>query len=1221
MSEGDLLGGGVMSGRHGAAPRLVQRGARGRSREQRAGRFVVVGPASDGVVSTIAAGGDEPYHAAVSPGRVEHTGGTATAYGASGSGSRRRAAAPPPAVAAPAPTAHPLDHGEGIDTDRFVRGEAIARYHEQPWPGSSSNATSGPGSLVWGSRIDERLDRLERLVEVATERSERAEEQVAAVLRRCSDQREELEELRFEFRRKPPDVPGLPAPPEPQQSHAAAAANDALAVQELTVRVQALQQHCDALVPRMDEMQAKFGLSQRQDIADKVARAMSKESKRIRVELSSMRDEVNSTSQQTQRLGRETDGSITAVKRRMDEWELSTSKTEQTLMAELHELSRTSAEAVKRLSTVESDYQIFLMKMERHERSAQEMDEHFADFSLAKEEIDQGIESLAKQQKEFQVERIKTDAALAHLQEDTGLLHATTTAFRGELDEASRRATEREAETKRLLENLGDRGTQQLEQSIEAQDEARVALEERIQQLVRTTADELLEKAQAEDAACSEALRGALDQFLAKLQGGIDEMGASAESSLAAAQAKIEADMQQLRADDVSLRNDTEQIARELALKMQQTFQDLGRRSDQMAEQLARNMEGMGDELAANTNKALQELTARMTETEVEGEMSKLVIRAAVERNREGIEDLRSETSARCQAVQGHVDKLQQAQSDNLAHAIQAMEEQLTSAQAEGREELAASIAKSEESLRNEAIERKDHVGSVKATLSKHIKSLGQKAGQKIVALQAETTDRMDQQHRDIVRLIETLHTAVSHELVSHQQDTAQMERDIEQRFAEVQAETATVLQSLRSDAVQAEVELRQEVDHRFKETELAQAHANMISRLVDQSTTKSMVDDLHTAIIAAEARCGDRLELVSTEIQKKVVCVHDRLEEVDLHHCAQGLTLRAVVESELERAAADRRDLHTRADVLQQSLTDGFLDISSKLVAEKQALVHRIDSSSRALHLFQKLMGRVDSADIFTDEIRPKEDGQIDIAEVQSGFRKMGEHLSDADARAFIVVAAGSEAGSINPAVFTQVSRLAKQADKLSSRLTDGLSSCKERLDAEVSALSASINSAVAQLKSDATVMLEQRILPCEQSITKLREDTTTMLEQRIKPCETMVSGLRNDQDSAQNTIGSNCLKLEQLAAKAEDLNQQFQWTSAVLEEESERREAVEEAVGAVWLKVGESLKSMQSELGATIVEKIEPCVLFAMACTATCRLRSAILELQSQDSQLHVL
>ena len=99
----------------------------------------------------------------------------------------------------------------------------------------------------------------------------------------------------------------------------------------------------------MGEMLAATAAAQRHDIADKVGRAVSKESKRMRLELSGIRDELNSTVEQSRRLGRETDTSISTIKLRMDEWELSSTKTEQTLMDELHELSRTSAEAVKRL--------------------------------------------------------------------------------------------------------------------------------------------------------------------------------------------------------------------------------------------------------------------------------------------------------------------------------------------------------------------------------------------------------------------------------------------------------------------------------------------------------------------------------------------------------------------------------------------------------------------------------------------------------------------------------------------------------------------------------------------------------------------------------------------------------------------------------------------------------------------------------------------------------
>ena len=45
-------------------------------------------------------------------------------------------------------------------------------------------------------------------------------------------------------------------------------------------------------------------------------------------------------------------------------------------------------------------------------------------------------------------------------------------------------------------------------------------------------------------------------------------------------------------------------------------------------------------------------------------------------------------------------------------------------------------------------------------------------------------------------------------------------------------------------------------------------------------------------------------------------------------------------------------------------------------------------------------------------------------------------------------------------------------------------------------------------------------------------------------------------------------------------------------MEEESQRREAVEEAVGATWMKVDESLRSVQREMDVAIVEKLEPCL-----------------------------
>ena len=106
-----------------------------------------------------------------------------------------------------------------------------------------------------------------------------------------------------------------------------------------------------------------------------------------------------------------------------------------------------------------------------------------------------------------------------------------------------------------------------------------------------------------------------------------------------------------------------------------------------------------------------------------------------------------------------------------------------------------------------------------------------------------------------------------------------------------------------------------------------------------------------------------------------------------------------------------------------------------------------------------------------------------------------------------------------------------------------------------------------IVQLRDDTATMLEQRVKPCEEKVDVLRADTKSMLEERLKPCEAHIRGLRGEQDALQGTLSGNTVQLEQLAARAQDLDQQCQWTNSVLEEESQRREAVEEAVGATWM------------------------------------------------------
>jgi archaellum component FlaC len=155
--------------------------------------------------------------------------------------------------------------------------------------------------------------------------------------------------------------------------------------------------------------------------------------------------------------------------------------------------------------------------------------------------------------------------------------------------------------------------------------------------------------------------------------------------------------MHQLRQDDSVLWKDTEQLARELALKMQQNFQDLGTRSEQMVEQLARNMEAMGDSLASNANSAVEELAARVMEMETESEMSKLALRTAIERNKDGTYELENNTSTRFETSYSKMEELHQAQLANLSAAMETVKKQQDEMREEGREELAESILAAED--------------------------------------------------------------------------------------------------------------------------------------------------------------------------------------------------------------------------------------------------------------------------------------------------------------------------------------------------------------------------------------------------------------------------------------------------------------------------------------------------------------------------------------------
>jgi len=158
-------------------------------------------------------------------------------------------------------------------TARAHRGSASARGAdpaEGSWAGDalapSHSGGDGGRGLLWGARIDDRLDRLERLLEVAAGRHQDVEERLTAMTTRYAEQQNQLEELRFEVRRRPPPE-ATPPPPQPAAPAPPGRGPDSLV---LAGQLQAMQRQCDALGSQVAEMHASTSTAQGLD--DKVAR-------------------------------------------------------------------------------------------------------------------------------------------------------------------------------------------------------------------------------------------------------------------------------------------------------------------------------------------------------------------------------------------------------------------------------------------------------------------------------------------------------------------------------------------------------------------------------------------------------------------------------------------------------------------------------------------------------------------------------------------------------------------------------------------------------------------------------------------------------------------------------------------------------------------------------------------------------------------------------------
>ena len=235
--------------------------------------------------------------------------------------------------------------------------------------------------------------------------------------------------------------------------------------------------------------------------------------------------------------------------------------------------------------------------------------------------------------------------------------------------------------------------------------------------------------------------------------------------------------------------------------------------------------------------------------------------------------------------------------------------------------------------------------------------------------------------------------------------------------------------------------------------------------------------------------------------------------------------------------------------DTLDQQL---HAELASVHIMLTDRIENRFSSSSRALHLLQKLMCRPDGAQLFS-EFDTDGDGTVSKEELREGFAKIGEHLSEEDMDAIMGLVDQDGDGTIGYDEFVQM-----------GKMTEDVALVTE----DVEALRMTIQENLAQLKAESEATMVQKIIPLEGSLTQLQEQTEidlaklkaeseeTMVE-KIIPLEETLTQLRQQTEvdlaklkaESEETMTQKIIPLEQsLATTRDDLESTIDDTRSVI-------------------------------------------------------------------------
>eukprot|EP01052_Picozoa_sp_SAG31_P030437 SAG31_NODE_3122_length_4652_cov_2.374259_1_plen_1125_part_00 len=952
----------------------------------------------------------------------------------------------------------------------------------------------------WGANVDDRLKRLEQQLHRVLEHGGKLQAQVdnGAVQAR-NVQRDvatlfDIAQDKLRARDKASDAHG-----HVERDSLAGALDGAPDALSMAGQLRTMQGQFDQLERQflimLHDMRNGTGI----DLESKIVAAVTDQVERIDKQVAELDQASTSRATAHEAFSTEARNALESLRMRMDDWEIANAQTEQTLMSELGELQRVSTEVAKRLANVESDYQLFITKDEHADRRSRELEEQFADF-------DGGIATMTQKLEEYQSMVGRTKGACDHLLTEQNTLQMATASLRAGLDQT---AHEMRTARDELRQNLSDQATVlQEEAAAEAKrsQAARNDLREKLHAQIDRKALECNASMASETGKVADRAAELVAQLGMDLKDRLMTTKEALEAQLAKSGAKVDEQHYKMRLEAAAHKQMNEKLMRDLAQTVQDSFQEITARTESTAEQLARNAEAMGEEIAQRAEASLRELANRVMESEIEAEMSKLFLRTAVERSADDLVETRRELKVELARVQHEMAELNMAQTGALQAALEKTGKVLTVLS----EQLESTSADLQKRADTEEAVRKKSDATLQSSIEQTSMDLEALMGA-MAQMGAETETQFQHMKVETADLLSALQEELIKSVQNCRSELGALDEMVVTRFSDVNSATTAVIQTLTTGTASAIQKLQALMTERCDEMEATNSQIRLVDRVVDRSVIMTLADELREHV--GEAVVQLRHELLS---------FHDQIEKVDLHHFTQGLTMRAVLETEVE-------EVNERVETIAME--------TERLRADAVVMMEEKIGPCEA----QIEMLRTDTSAMLEKGIKPCEQRlvqlQIDVTDTSSRLDGISQKTDDLSEQcAWAATTLHEET--------TDRELLSQKIETVQHNLEDVEAACVTHR--------ASIESSMNVMEQKVANTIQEKVDPCVQHIADIRSEIGTKLRQEVDGIDQRLSQVVEEMNTTVVSQLSTCsgeisnqeTKLDAIRSQVSALSQQWSWT-----------------------------------------------------------------------------